>query len=281
MVSTVFNSYLLVNVPEFIIIDSSLLKYQDFFERIAILLLTFTIPALIHNFFSVSYTKLKNGIIALIILLDCGISLWLELLFGNTVFAMKLKMFFIDNSLSLFDPLTEILLFILLLYSFMTGLYFYKRLQNPQRKKYAQNLLILIGISIIISLEDSFLGFVSGLDTFPLVYCGYGIVFSRYFIKYYILYKPSDSQPIEKTCQRNNFDDSMPAEAIFEQYNISPREQDVLDLILQGYTNANIAKALFISLNTVKTHIRNIFQKCEVTNRYELILLFKSNVVLS
>ena len=49
--------------------------------------------------------------------------------------------------------------------------------------------------------------------------------------------------------------------------NVSPREVEVLQLIAQGATNKEIADSLFISENTVKTHLRNIMEKLHLANR--------------
>jgi len=49
--------------------------------------------------------------------------------------------------------------------------------------------------------------------------------------------------------------------------NLSPREGEVLQLIAQGATNKQIAESLFISENTVKTHLRNIMEKLHLANR--------------
>ncbi|MGH8921153.1 MAG: LuxR C-terminal-related transcriptional regulator, partial [Actinomycetes bacterium] len=49
--------------------------------------------------------------------------------------------------------------------------------------------------------------------------------------------------------------------------NLSAREREVLQLVAQGRTNAVIAKALFLSEATVKTHLRRIFGKLQVTDR--------------
>ena len=69
----------------------------------------------------------------------------------------------------------------------------------------------------------------------------------------------------------------LPAEDIFQKHHISPREQEVIELILQGYSNTKIAETLFISLNTVKKHVRNIYPKFGVNSRYELIAFFKNS----
>ncbi len=55
---------------------------------------------------------------------------------------------------------------------------------------------------------------------------------------------------------------------------LTPREYDVLMRALGGKTNKSIAADLMISENTVKTHLRNIFRKYEVSSRSELISIF-------
>ena len=52
---------------------------------------------------------------------------------------------------------------------------------------------------------------------------------------------------------------------------LSPRETDVLPLLLEGRTISRIQETLFISAGTVSTHIRHIYQKTGVDNRQELI----------
>lgn len=52
---------------------------------------------------------------------------------------------------------------------------------------------------------------------------------------------------------------------------LSERELEVLRLIAAGLSNSNIAKNLFISLNTVKTHIKNIHSKLHVHTRTQAI----------
>lgn len=57
------------------------------------------------------------------------------------------------------------------------------------------------------------------------------------------------------------------ASGLFEA--LSERERAVLSLIAKGFSNQKIAKELFVSLNTVKTHTRNIYSKMEVRSRTE------------
>jgi DNA-binding CsgD family transcriptional regulator len=58
---------------------------------------------------------------------------------------------------------------------------------------------------------------------------------------------------------------------------LTVREQEVLQLILSGKSNREIAGALFISESTVKTHTRNIFSKYDVGSRAELISTLLKN----
>lgn len=52
---------------------------------------------------------------------------------------------------------------------------------------------------------------------------------------------------------------------------LTGREKEVLIYVLNGFNNSEIAKELFISENTVKRHMNNIFKKSEAHNRYDLI----------
>jgi DNA-binding CsgD family transcriptional regulator len=56
-----------------------------------------------------------------------------------------------------------------------------------------------------------------------------------------------------------------------EQTGISSREYEVLELMAQGYSNQEIAEKLFVSLNTIKTHITNIFLKLEAKRRTQAV----------
>ena len=51
---------------------------------------------------------------------------------------------------------------------------------------------------------------------------------------------------------------------------LTPREADVLELLQQGRSNAEIAAALHVGIETVRTHARSIYRKLGVRSRRDL-----------
>jgi len=72
--------------------------------------------------------------------------------------------------------------------------------------------------------------------------------------------QPSDRN--YKNVEGDGQDEESPGFAL-----LTEREVDVLKLVTKGLNNAEISERLCISMNTVKTHLKNIFQKLEVEDR--------------
>jgi two-component system, NarL family, response regulator LiaR len=70
-------------------------------------------------------------------------------------------------------------------------------------------------------------------------------------------------------------------EKALENLGISKREYEVLALLGTGMSNQEIADALFISQNTVKTHTSRLFEKLDVKNRTHAILKSKELGIIS
>jgi DNA-binding CsgD family transcriptional regulator len=66
--------------------------------------------------------------------------------------------------------------------------------------------------------------------------------------------------------------DSLPDD-IFRKHQISSREREIIGFILEGKSNREIGRILFISERTVKNHIYNIYRKMNIKSRYQLINL--------
>jgi two-component system, NarL family, response regulator LiaR len=67
---------------------------------------------------------------------------------------------------------------------------------------------------------------------------------------------------------------------ILAKLNISKREHEVLVLLGRGMSNQEIADALFVSPNTVKTHASRLFEKLDVKNRTHALLKAKELGIL-
>lgn len=65
-----------------------------------------------------------------------------------------------------------------------------------------------------------------------------------------------------------------------EANKLTKREEYILQLLIRGYENSEIAKELFISKHTVKAHISAILKKLSVRNRTQAVYIaLKSGVI--
>lgn len=63
-------------------------------------------------------------------------------------------------------------------------------------------------------------------------------------------------------------------------YSLTSREAQILKLITEGYSNNEIAKELFVSINTTKAHVASILQKLEVDDRLQAALKALKNKIV-
>lgn len=56
---------------------------------------------------------------------------------------------------------------------------------------------------------------------------------------------------------------------------ITPRERELMYYINKGYKNNDIAKLLFVSENTIKKHLQNLYRKLNIQNRTQLALFYQ------
>ncbi len=64
--------------------------------------------------------------------------------------------------------------------------------------------------------------------------------------------------------------------ALSSDFGLSDREVEVLNLLVRGYSKNRVSEELFISYNTVRSHVRNIYTKLDVHSQQDLIELFES-----
>ncbi|MBV6622845.1 MAG: response regulator transcription factor [Rivularia sp. (in: Bacteria)] len=83
-----------------------------------------------------------------------------------------------------------------------------------------------------------------------------------------VLQQAQENPPTSKAASQTNqfaekseFSNTVDSEDIIDPYTLTERELEVLQLIVEGCSNAVIAERLYITVGTVKTHVRNILNK--------------------
>ncbi|MBT0651766.1 helix-turn-helix transcriptional regulator [Geobacter luticola] len=76
---------------------------------------------------------------------------------------------------------------------------------------------------------------------------------------------------VERVVEKHGVD----LERAGRQFGLSQREQQVLQLICQGFMNRDIGERLFISEHTVKDHVKNIMKKMGVGTRSEIMAVLQ------
>lgn len=89
------------------------------------------------------------------------------------------------------------------------------------------------------------------------------VISGGYWVERKIMYKL-----ISDKSTHDKIDENISALAI----NLSVRESEVLELILQGLTTNEISERIFLSHQGVKAHLTSLFRKFEVKNRAQLII---------
>ena len=110
------------------------------------------------------------------------------------------------------------------------------------------------------------------IEVFSWAHSSLVVGFAGLVVLYSFLFLFTDRDVNELTVAAGEGDSFERAcERIASESALSKREAEVLPLALRGRTSERIAQELFISKNTVDTHMRRIYAKCGVTSRQELI----------
>lgn len=105
----------------------------------------------------------------------------------------------------------------------------------------------------------------------------YALLIAVLFLTVGIWLSKKLTQPRVKTEIKENivYRDSAAAfirnQSMIDELGISLRELEVLELMSTGYSNQEMASQLFVSPNTIKTHLSRIFDKLEVGRRAQAI----------
>lgn len=224
----------------------------------SIYLLITAIPAFMHYLCNVPGAAVRNGIfVGLTVILFVGFHLFEYLPARETLMRI--------------GPYLEGTIFMgMMLYTIAVGFTVYPRLQDAAKKPLAQQYLWVLLIFFPGIFSDMYLTHLVPIRMYPIFYGTLSIVFLRHFLSAAWQHTPQAVENLPVT--------PVTGETLAErcaQYNITDREQEIMAFLLQGYSNPQIAEKLFISLSTVKSHLRNIYPKIGVKSRYELIVHFK------
>lgn len=89
------------------------------------------------------------------------------------------------------------------------------------------------------------------------------------FIAKHLIQKSKQSSPDSSLTQNST-----------NKFNLTSREKEVLKFIAHGMSNQEIANQLYVSKNTIETHIRNCYKKLFVSNRTMAAHKAKSNGII-
>lgn len=158
----------------------------------------------------------------------------------------------------------ELIYFMLFL---ATGIFYLKKRQNPM-SRFILRFLILMAAGF--ALRGSLLPF-AFLNPWIVA-----LVILLYFASNLpaLLYLRINAEMMFKPMHAENPSDSK-MQLIFEKYNISKREREIVTHICEGKTNRQIADDLFISLQTVKDHTHRIYSKIGIKSRMHLVQMVK------
>lgn len=87
-----------------------------------------------------------------------------------------------------------------------------------------------------------------------------------------VLSRPQLARKVLNEFRSLSGDRKKPEPATNNQMPLSVREVEVLDCVAQGYSNKEIAEALFITEQTVKNHMTSVLRKLEVSDRVQAVL---------
>lgn len=149
---------------------------------------------------------------------------------------------------------------------------------SAQKKKIVKGVTILLYIFIPLMILDIFIEKIPGIGqhfpygilSVPLFYISLNaLLISHGFKPFISLFKFTADETSSKTPVDTCFDN------FIVQYGITPREKEVILLMLKGLSYQKISETLFISLPTTKSHIYNVYQKTGVKNKIELMNLMQ------
>ncbi len=227
-------------------------------------LMILIIPFIYHIILPIPFVHRANSIILSMIILIILIqsSAFIRFTVRSTLIYVEPNMDFIN-----------ILYLLIMLYPFILLLFYYKRIQIPELKNTAKIISISLFLFIIFDTYSSWTIFYVPNQNIYLskTYINWlQLIFYFFWNLFFMIYaiRPFLLSPALHLIMVAEIE-------INESYGLTPQEKNIARSLAKGYDNKKIADENFISINTVKKHIRNIYQKLSVKNRVELLNIVK------
>lgn len=240
-----FSDYYKFNIIER---NKDLYTFLRYLENpVFLLLVMYTVTIFIHEFVTVENKDKRNKTIGIITI---------AVLIINYSISLFPKVFTSDISRIL---IKDIVFVIVLFYNFYLLIVSYKKETNNSVKSKLFYLLVILAISLPCVVSDTFFLEIVGFKMFPIVY----ILLGGYFV-YYLLSENANSLT-------NEDKEIKVIHTLQHKYSLTEREIEVALLVIKGDSYKEIAEKLFISINTVKSHLQNIYQKTDSANKMQLV----------
>jgi DNA-binding CsgD family transcriptional regulator len=259
LVNLVIRKYLFLNV------ESYSARSWYFFSGIDLVLSYAVIVALIHFLAGVYQLQARKmiGAVFLALMLVCDLLLLSP--FGAVLDAEQQTI-----HLGVGYQIATLVYFASFTFAMLLGYSRLRSVWDTNRRNFVLGLLIFATVGYLESAASS-LGSLqtttasfseeSGFLYSSIPYALYGIFLIYYFLHY----------PLPAPAANDELTD-----AFLAKYGITGREREIIQKVIEGRSNAEIAQELFISLATVKTHLHNIYQKIDVDSRYDLLARVRS-----
>jgi DNA-binding CsgD family transcriptional regulator len=146
-----------------------------------------------------------------------------------------------------------------------------KRMNTDYYKLFYETNNFHYSIQLILGYEGQFMGVVTLYRLKGKPDFDYYDIFVLDILKDHMSYSLNQRRSIQ-----NDISALTDVEGFIQKYSLTKRESEVLMHILSRQDNVIISEELSISLNTLKKHERNIYQKCNVSSRMQLFKLVSS-----
>jgi DNA-binding CsgD family transcriptional regulator len=242
-----FSSYLKTNIADY---EGGLYYLFLYLENpVVFTILIFTVPYFIHTLVEIPNQNIRDKI-------------FIALAFITFVLHNASRIIDIEAVLIQYATIFKNLVFLMVIVYCWFIL-----LKYSGSNKFLRKLSLFWFLLIPVIINDTFLLNNTGIKLFPLIYSVVGVVFCLYYYKDTPLGKGKEIITNSGTGIQNNF---------AQKFDLSNREFQVVELLVDGKSYKEIAEELFISLNTVKTHIKNIYPKIGVSRRHEIVKLMQN-----